>query len=385
MIVVGEASGDSHAAELVDALRKNFHDVEFDFFGSTGARLRGVRVETIVRADDLAIMGLLEIGKALPMFWQVFQQLKRAAVDKKPDAVILVDFPEFNLKLAKSLKKRGLKVIYYVSPQLWAWRGYRIGQIEKYVDLLLTILPFEKDWYAKRGINHVEFVGHPLVNEILPKLTKSEFCNQFGLNENKPIVALLAGSRRKEVSKILPILIEASAKLVEEKSDLQFVIPIAPTRNRREIETIISSGGASQPDFLLVENETREAIASADVAVVASGTATLETALLNTPLLIVYKVSSLNWKILRPFIKTEHFGLINLIANERLASEFMQSDFTVDKIANEVLRLLEPKNNQEMRQRLREVCEKLGTENASDKAAEAVMRFLESKNEKGKC
>lgn len=376
MIVVGEASGDAHAAHLVETLRAQAPETEFEFFGSTGQKLREIGVETTVKADDLAIMGLLEIGKALPMFWGVFQKLKQTALERKPDAVILVDFPDFNMKLAKSLKKQGLKVIYYVSPQLWAWRSYRIKTIAKYVDLLLAILPFEKKWYAERGVNHVEFIGHPMVGEVAPKISKREFCDKYKLDENKPIVALLAGSRRKEVTRILPPILDAVEILHQKNAEIQFVLAVAPTRKREDIEKIIAQSKAQLPKITIVQNETREAVASADAAIVASGTATLETGLLNTPMVIVYKVSAHNWHTLRHLINVEHYGLINLIAEERLAKELIQNDCNGEMIAEEVLRLLEPVVNKRFRQRLAEITENLGNGGASERAAEAILKKI---------
>src|SRR4028119_414943 len=169
MIVAGEASGDAHAAHLVEKLREIAPHVTFEFFGLTGEKMRAHDVETVVAADDLAIIGLLEVGRALPRFRRIFQTLKQVACERKPDAVVFVDFPEFNLRLAKSLKKLGLKTVYYVSPQLWAWRSYRVRNIRRNVDLLLTILPFEKDWYRQRGFERVEFIGHPLVGAVRAK------------------------------------------------------------------------------------------------------------------------------------------------------------------------------------------------------------------------
>lgn len=376
MVVVGEASGDSHAADLVSSLKQESREINFEFFGSTGEKLRKIGVETIVRADDLAIMGLLEIGKALPMFWKVFQKLKKSAIERKPDAVILVDFPDFNMKLAKSLKKQGLKVVYYVSPQLWAWRSYRIKTISKYVDLLLAILPFEKKWYAERGVNQVEFVGHPIVGEVQPKLSKTEFCVKHNLDSSKPIVALLAGSRRKEVKKILPPILEAVEILNKENDSIQFVLAVAPTRKLEEIQTIVDNSEIKLQNLLIVRGETREAVASADAAVVASGTATLETGLLNTPMVIVYKVSAHNWYTLRHLINVPHYGLINLIAEERLAKEFIQNDCEGRKIADEVVRLLEPEVNKEFRRRLTEITETLGSGGASKRAAQAILKEI---------
>nr|MCU0240725.1 lipid-A-disaccharide synthase [Pyrinomonadaceae bacterium] len=234
MFVVGEPSGDSHAAKLISELKKINSNIEI--FGTTGEQMRKIGVETILNADDFSIVGLPEVLKAVPMFLRVMSELKQTAIDRKPDAIVLVDFPEFNLKFAKSLKKLGFKVIYYISPQLWAWRKYRVRGIKRDVDLLLTILPFEKNWYAKQGINHVEFVGNPLVGEVKPKLNRLEFCQKHNLDETKPIVALLAGSRRKEIERILPVLLETASLMSEKNKDLQFVLALAPTRKISEFE-----------------------------------------------------------------------------------------------------------------------------------------------------
>lgn len=376
MLVAGEASGDAHAAKLVGALRENAPEAAFEFFGATGARMREAGVETIVKADDLAIVGLPEIARALPMFWNTFQTVKSAAIQRKPDAVVLIDFPDFNLKLAKTLKKRGLKIVYYISPQLWAWRGYRQKTIKNSVDLLLTILPFEQDWYARRGIRHVEYVGNPLAGEVKSALTKEEFCAKHNLDRTKPIISLLAGSRHKELARILPLLLETAGLMEIENKNLQFVVTLAPTRKLSEIEEAKSKVRRLPQNLSIVENETREALNASDAAAVTSGTATLEAAILGVPTAIVYKTSALNYKLLRPIISVEHFGLINLIAQERLANEFIQDDFTPQNLARELFRLLEPETNSKTRERLREVTAELGTGGASSRAAQAILRLL---------
>lgn len=380
MIVVGEVSGDSHAARLVNALKKSAPEIDFEFFGSASHKLREAGIETIINADDLSIIGLPEIARALPMFWNAFQTLKKEAEKRKPDAVILVDFPDFNLKLAKSLKKQGLKIIYYISPQLWAWRKYRVKTIKKYVDLLLAILPFEKNWYEKQGISHVEYVGNPLAREVHSSLTKKEFCEKYALNTEKPIVALLAGSRSKEIAKILPVLLETVSEMSKKNAEIQFIIALASTRKIEEIETAISEAEAKNialpQKLLIVKGETHEALNASDAAAVTSGTATLETAIIGTPMAIVYKTSAFNYKLLRPLITVEHFGLVNLIAEERLAKELIQDDFTKETLAAELFRLLEKDENQKIRERLREVSEKLGHGGASKRAAEAILNEL---------
>ena len=381
MIVVGEVSGDAHAAHLVESIRQIAAETDFEFFGSTGVKLREVGVETIVSADDLAIVGLPEIARALPMFWKTFQSLKKAAIKRKPDVVILVDFPDFNLKLAKSLKNQGFKIIYYISPQLWAWRKYRVKTIEKYVDLLLTILPFEKDWYAGQGIDHVEYVGNPLAGEVSSRLTKEEFCSKYELDAAKPIIALLPGSRHKEIVRILPVLLETASKMAEANEELQFVIPMASERRKAEVENAVSGAKLKKlnlPNVLTaVYGETREALNASDVAAVTSGTATLETGIIGTPLAIVYKGTTLNYVLLRPLIDVPHFGLINLIAQERLAKELIQNDFTAETLSEELFRLLEPETNAKMRGRLREVTETLG-QGAADRAAKVILKLMKN-------
>lgn len=374
MIVVGEASGDAHAARLVRALCEIAPDVDFEFFGAVGHDLREAGVEETVSADNLSIVGLPEIARALPMFWKTFKALKHEAIRQKPDAVILVDFPDFNLKLAKSLKKQGLKIIYYISPQIWAWREYRIKTIKKSVDLLLTILPFEKDWYARRGFSKVEFVGNPLTREVHSEISKAEFCAKHNLDEGKPIISLLAGSRSKEIARILPVLFETADLMKRKNKDLQFVVPLARNRKLSEVE---KAGSAKISNLKIVQNETFDALNASDVAAVTSGTATLETAIIGTPQVIVYKTSPINYKLLRPLISVEHFGLINLIARERLVKELIQDDFTTETLSAELFRLLDGETNKKMRERMKEVIETLGHGGASKRAAEFILKFLE--------
>jgi lipid-A-disaccharide synthase len=376
MIVAGESSGDTHAAKLVRAIRELAPERAFEFFGAASHKMREAGVEEIVNADDFSVVGLPEIARALPMFWKDFQKLKRTATERKPDAVILVDFPDFNLKLAKSLKKQGLKIIYYISPQLWAWRKYRVRVIEKYVDLVLTILPFEKDWYQKQGISHVEYVGSPTVREVHSNLTKEQFCAKHNLDSSKPIVALLAGSRHKEIVRILPAMLETAALMAEQNADLQFVVALAPTRRLEEVEESKRKASNLPANFTVVKGETHEALNASDAAAVTSGTATLETAIIGTPMAIVYKTSPLNYKLLRPLISVEHFGLINLIAEERLAKEFIQQDFTPENLSQELFRLLDPSENQKMRERLKTVTDRLGHGGASKRAAEFVLNVI---------
>ncbi len=378
MIVAGEASGDAHAASLVRALRAATPEQQIDFFGSTGAQMRAAGVDSIVNADELAILGLWEIGQALPKFWRAFGELKRAATERKPDAVILVDWPDFNLRLARWLHRRGVRVIYYISPQLWAWRSYRAHSVQRDVDLLLSILPFEKDWYAARGMTRVEYVGHPLTGEVRARYDRGEFCRRHDLNPALPLVTLLPGSRHKEIVRILPPMLEAATLISQTRPDAQFVVMVAPNRDTSEARAIIAAGnhGSLKDSLRVIHHETREALAAADAAAVASGTATLEAALLGTPLVVVYKESAINWHALGSLITTEHYGLVNLIAGRRLATELIQDQLNGESLASELLSLLNPDRNASMRAELKEVAAKIGDPGASDRAALAIVNFL---------
>jgi lipid-A-disaccharide synthase len=380
MIVAGEASGDAHAAALVRALREASPAIQFDFFGSTGGQMRAAGVQSVVTADELAILGLWEVGRALPKFWRAFGELKHAATEREPAAAILVDWPDFNLRLASWLHRRGVPVIYYISPQLWAWRSYRARSVQRDVDLLLSILPFEKEWYAARGMNQVEYVGHPLAGEVYPRYDREEFCRRNSLDPARPIITLLPGSRHKELIRILPPMLDAAVLISKQRPDIQFVVVVAPNRSLDEARDIITKAESdlSLKDCLhLVHHETREALAAADTAAVASGTATLEAALLGTPLVIVYKESALNWHTLGSLITAEHYGLANLIAGRRIVTELIQDQLTGELLARELLSLLEPNRNAAMRAELKGVAEKIGEPGASSRAARAILDFLE--------
>lgn len=378
MIVSGEPSGDGHASKLVKELLEI--EPKCFFFGAAGPRMRDVGVEAVVRSDELSVVGLVEIGRALPMFLRAANDLKAAAIERRPEVVILVDFPDFNLKLAKSLKKKGFRVVYYISPQLWAWRKYRISTIKKYVDLLIAILPFEKQWYAEHGVDHVEFVGNPLANEVHTSTDKHSFCNKHLIDPTLPIVALLPGSRHKEIVRILPVMLTAANKIECRIPAVQFVIAAADERSRSEIEKILVSSRSSSEKangmFNVIENETYDILNASDAAAVASGTATLETGIIGTPMTIVYKTSAINYKLLKPLIDVEHYGLINLIAEERIATELIQDEFTADSLSDEICRLLDPVVNAKMREKLAWATDKLGHGGASKRAAEAILRLL---------
>ena len=381
MIVAGEPSGDAHAASLVRALRQADPEAEWNFSGATGPLLRAAGVQSVVTSDDLAIMGIMEVGRVFGKFWRAFKLLKQAALEKRPEAVILVDWPEFNLRLARTLHKNKIRVIYYISPQLWAWRSYRKRSVQRDVDLVLSILPFEKDWYAERGIDQVEFVGHPLVGEVKAAIGREEFCRLVDLDPSRPIVSLLPGSRLKELQRILPPMLDAAVVISRRHPDVQFVLVVAPSRSIAEAESVLANHPAAvelQSKVRLVHHQMRETLAASDVAAIASGTATLEAALLGTPMVVVYKESAVNWHVLGSLINTDHYGLVNLIARKRIAPELMQSELTGQRLAENLLSLLETDAGEEMRKQLVEVSHNLGEGNASQRAAERIVKALDS-------
>ena len=371
MIVAGEPSGDAHAAALVKALREH---ADLELFGATGPLMRDAGVKTVVNSDELAIMGIVEVGRVFPKFLRAFRELKAAAIERAPDAVVLVDWPEFNLRLASALHRRGLKVIYYISPQLWAWRPRRVNKIKRDVDLLLSILPFEVEWYKDHNVNHVAFVGHPLSGEVKARYGREEFCRRNDLDPSRPIVSFLPGSRHKELHRILPPMLDAIEQLHKTRPEVQPIVVLAPSRTEAETRAILSG---NFNHIKLVQHQTREALAASYAAAIASGTATLEAALLETPMVIVYKESTINWHTLGRLITVPHYGLVNLVAGEELATELMQKDLTGEKLTRKLLRLLDPETNKAMRERLQQVAHKLGEPGASSRAAELILKFTD--------
>jgi lipid-A-disaccharide synthase len=372
MIVAGEASGDKHGAKLVRSLRALRPELQFDLFGAGGDEMRAAGVDTLVDAREVAIMGALEVARALPKFIRVFRRLREAARDRRPSLVILIDWPEFNLRLARRLTRDGNRVVYYISPQIWAWRGYRINTIKRYVEKMLVILPFEKDFYERRGV-HVEYVGHPLLDSIRVTSSRHELCERHHLDPAKPIIALLPGSRHSELKYILPPLLKTVQLLNQSEYQLQFILPLATTISRKEI--------LAQTDLIknlrTIENDTYGALAAADLAIVASGTATLEAAIIGTPLIIVYRASSLNWRVFWPLIKVPFVGMPNLVAGRQIAPELLQDDLNPQCLSSMIIEMMtDHARLRRMRADLADVRGKLGEANASERAAREILESL---------
>lgn len=398
MVLAGEASGDRRAAELVRALRQCAPERRFVFFGSGGPALRAEGVQTLADIGDTAIIGPLEIARSLRTFLDLSRELVRAARERRPRAVILVDWPEFNLRIVKKLKRLGLTTIYYISPQVWAWRRYRVRTIRRYVDRMIVILPFEVEFYRHEGIS-VDYVGHPLVDSVRATLDRHTFCQKYGLAANRPIVSLLPGSRRTEVEHILPIMIKA-ADLIGRKGDAQWIVALAPTITPEFVRSVLKRSfiedqgareGLSSERMslalaggvraLFLPNDAYNALAHSELAIVTSGTATLESALLGTPLIVVYRTRAINYWLIRPLLRLDTFGMVNLIAGQRIAPELIQKDLTVEKLTSVVCELLQnDARRTAMREQLARLRERLGDGGAAERAARVVLSVIDGED-----
>ncbi|MFL5345237.1 MAG: lipid-A-disaccharide synthase [Hyalangium sp.] len=371
LVVTGEASGDAHAAELVAALQARRPDLRF--FGMGGSKLAARGVELLYGAHEVSVMGITEVLPKIPRILQVLRGLASAAAERRPTCAILVDIPDFNLRLAKKLKALGVPVAYYVSPMIWAWRRGRVKTIRQRVDRMLCILPFEEAFYRDSGVD-ARYVGSPVVEQVPAPASASEFRERLGLSVEAPTLALLPGSRMSEIRRLLPDMVSAAKQLAAERPGLQIVVPVAPTIAREEIVSRFEGSGLSPR---LVEGRAPEVVGASDAAIVASGTAVLEAGLMQRPLVVVYRVSLLTYWVGRVMLKVAHVALVNLLANRRLVPELLQGDMTPERIAAEIRRVWEPgPPREEMLRGLEEVRGRLGGPGAAERAAEAVLELL---------
>jgi lipid-A-disaccharide synthase len=368
-MVAGEASGDMYGAEVARCLFERFPDCQIYGLGGQRMGQAGVHLEGDI--SKTAVVGPFEVIGHLGSLYGVFRRLADRIETEPPTAAILIDFPDFNLRLAKRVKHAGAPVLYYISPQLWAWREGRIKQIQRFVDKMLVILPFEEDIYRKAGVD-VEFVGHPLMDMVRTTRSKEEFCARYQLHPKKPMVALLPGSRSKEVRFILPTLSRAAELIAAEKPDAQFVLPMAPGLDRNLIQSIMQA----RP-ITIITNDTYNTLRYSRAAVVASGTATLEAALLSTPQVIVYRISPASWFLGKLLLKARLFGIVNIILGEEVVPELFQDKMTPEAVARMALRLMD---DVWLQSRIRGNYEKLrrqlGTGNVAARVVEAISKFV---------
>lgn len=373
LISCGEASGDLYGAELVRHLREQVPGL--DAFGLGGDRLQAEGASLLAHVRDLAVVGLLEVVSHLRHLRAVFRRVLEEAERHRPDAAVLVDYPDFNLRLARALHRRGIPVIYYVSPQLWAWRRGRIHDIRASVARMLVIFPFEEALYRDAGVP-VSFVGHPLVSLVHPPADPVTLRRELGLDPERPVVALLPGSRAKEVAHNLPPIAASVDALAAARPELQFVAAVAASLD----PTLIRRGLGDRP-VTIVHDRTHAALSAATAAIVASGTATVEAALLGAPMVVVYRLSPWTYRLGRRFVRVPYYAMVNLIGGRRVVPELIQGEFTADRVLGEIVPLLDDTETRRQMQRdLHEVREKLGAPGASARAAAVVAPYLNGKS-----
>jgi len=372
LVSAGEASGDLYAALVVEELRRIWPDCRF--FGCTGPRLRAAGVETVVDAASLAVVGLAEVVSHIPRIYREYKKLLAAAGDRKPDLALLTDSPDFHLRVAHKLHARGIPVVYLVAPQAWAWRKGRVKSMRQTIRRLFCIFPFEEEFFSSLEVP-ATYIGHPLAGLVQPSLTKEEFFRKHRLAAGRPLITVLPGSRRGEAARHLPALLDAADRLYREKA-LNLVLPASTTTGVEFFRTRIASSPIS-----IINGESWDALAHADLALAASGTVTVEGALLGTPMVTFYKVTPPSWVAGKLLVRVPFYSMVNLIAGRRVVPELMQGQMTGERLAAEARRLLgDEQARAEMKSGLAEVREKLaprGGRKPAPLAAALIQEILE--------
>jgi lipid-A-disaccharide synthase len=376
LLSAGEASGDMYAARLATALKQR---LDVALFGMGGPQMRAAGVEIIADYSEVSVVGITEVLKRLPSLMRAMRHLVDEAERRRPPLAILTDFPGFHLRLARKLRRKGIRNVYYICPQFWAWRPWRANLVRRRFALALCIFPFEEKFYTDAGVP-VKFIGHPLVGNVKPTLTREEFCRKYGLLEGPAIITILPGSRRGEIAHHVPVLVEALKEIREAISDrLELVVAVAPGLNLEQLKAMFPA----QWQVKFVEQDTYNAVAAADLAIVSSGTATVETALLGKPMIVVYRLSPLTANLAKPLVRTKYFSMVNLIAGRPVVPELIQDGFTAQRVAEEVAKLLSPSEDgrrhvEEMCRDLAEVRNLLGPPGAVERAADAIAALLQT-------
>ncbi len=371
LIIAGEASGDLHGSSLVKELKKTNSNLET--FGIGGDRMKSQGMELIFHIDKLSFMGFFEVIKNLSFVRRVMKTMVSMTETRRPHLSILIDYPGFNLRFAKKVKKLGIPVVYYISPQVWAWGGNRVKKMKNLIDKMVVIFPFEKEIYRKFNID-CEFVGHPLLEVTRPILSLEDFQKKFGIRKNDVVVGLLPGSRWQEVEKILPIMLESCKLLKPRIKNLKVLLGLAPTIKKEKIENL-QNLDVSQAR--IVENLTYDLMKHSDLLLIASGSATLECAILGTPFLVLYKTSLWTYLLAKSLISIPNIALANVVAGKRIVPEFIQSQAIPHRIAEEMYEILTDRERyKSIQNELKKVKEKLGEDGASKKAAQIVTEML---------
>ncbi len=374
MIIAGEASGDSHAAKLVREVKAKNTDITF--YGIGGKNMREAGVETLVDSAELAVVGLFEVLAHWNTISGALKKMQHLLRTEPPDLLVLTDYPEFNLRLAKTAKECGIKVLYYISPQVWAWRQKRVYKIRKLVDMMAVIFPFEETFYKKYDVP-VRFVGHPLVDEIHVSADQKNLRNEFLLDNEKPVIGLFPGSRHSEIKRLLPIIVDCAKQIIKEKPDTQFVVPVASTLKEEDILPYFKD---VELDMRIISHRSHDVMSVCDAVITVSGTVTLELALLKKPMVVINKISKLSYFIVMRTLKLAHIALCNIVANKRVVPELIQNDATVEKISRALLNLLD--NTEERNKIITEfdsIEEKLETKAAKTELSDLLIDMLDGK------
>jgi lipid-A-disaccharide synthase len=368
LLSAGEASGDMYAARLARVLQQR---LDVQIFGMGGPQMREAGVEIIMDYSEVAVVGITEILKHLPSLLRAMDRVVREAERRRPALAILTDFPGFHLRLARKLKPKGIRNVYYICPQFWAWRPWRANLVRRRFVEALCIFPFEEKFFREAGVS-THFVGHPLVGAVTPTMDRRDFCQLHNLDAGRAIVTILPGSRAGELAHHLPVLQESCAR-IHGKLAVQFVVAAAHANDL----SLLKGGWPSGLNLRVVEGQTYNALAAANAAIVSSGTATLEAALLNVPMVVIYRVSPLTASLAKPLVRAPFFAMVNLIAEKRVVPELIQDDFTPQHVATETLRLLQDPNAREAQRRgLEEVRSRLGPPGAVERAADQIALLL---------
>ncbi|MEE9182408.1 MAG: lipid-A-disaccharide synthase [candidate division NC10 bacterium] len=377
-IVAGEASGDLHGADLTRALLTL--DPEVTILGMGGGQMRRAGVKILVDAGELAAVGITEALSRFVALTRTFQQLRRALASEHPSLLILIDFPDFNFWLARASRRIGIPVLYYIGPQVWAWRKGRIRTLKRLVEKMLIIFPFEEALYREAGVP-VTFVGHPMLDRLRDVPTRDEARRQMGCDASDLIVGLLPGSREGEVRHHLPVLIKAVAQIAQAKPEAQFLLAVAESLSPRLTESLLQG---SDTCIRTLRGQTYQVMRAADLLITASGTATLEAGLLGTPMIIIYRVSRLSWWAGRLLVDVPSIGMVNLVAGKRVVPELLQRDLTPERVAKTAVELLHsPTALGAIREDLQEIRGRLGEEGASQRAAQEVLKTLQETGARG--
>ncbi len=366
MIIAGEASGDLHGAGVVRELKAA--DPECMIYGIGGEKMQAEGMELIYNIRELAFMGFLEVLQHLPLIRSVERTLKVLLKVRRPDLVLLIDYPGFNLRFARAVRKAGIKVVYYISPQVWAWNRGRVKKMKGLIDRMLVVFPFEVEIYQKEGIP-VDFVGHPLLEELTEPQGRKEFCVRYGLDPEKPVLGLFPGSRRQEVERLFPVMIGA-ARLLARTMGVQTVVGVSSILEHEFMRSFLRDDFPVQ----LIQHATYDCMKNADVAIVTSGTATLETGCFRTPMIVVYKTSSLTYAIGRLLVRIKNIGLVNIVAGRAVVPEILQWSVTPQRLAGEAGKLFsDPDARRRMSGELSIVRDRLGTPGASGRVAKVIL------------